>query len=213
MIFLSFISLFNVGGYDEYVINVDNKNMDFGTSVVNNKPISINTQKTEIPLKIVDTKKETKVDAKTNEKKETIVPSSEKVKEAKTLEMFTGRMTGYGADCAGCSKVGNVACRTKTGTKHSLTNDGMYYTDDQYGKVRIVAAAREKFPCGTIVEIIKSGQEPITAVVLDTGGSMNSAYAKDGTIWFDLAYVTQADAKVGGVSGFNYQFNVKRWGW
>ena len=30
MLFVSFISIFNVGTYDEYVLNVDNKNMDFG---------------------------------------------------------------------------------------------------------------------------------------------------------------------------------------
>ena len=28
--------------------------------------------------------------------------------------IYTGKLTGYGPDCPGCSKVGNVACRTKT---------------------------------------------------------------------------------------------------
>lgn len=182
MLFVSFISIFNVGTYDEYVLNVDNKNMDFGTTVVNSQPIVLQTQKEEV------------------------VPAST------TLEVMTGKLTGYGPDCAGCSGRGNLACKTAKGTKHNLYNDGIYYNDSTFGQVRIVAAAIQKFPCGTIIEIVKAGQQPITAVVLDRGGSMNSAFSK-GTIWIDLAYGSTADAKVGGVSGLNYQINVKRWGW
>ena len=182
MLFVSFISIFNVGTYDEYVLNVDNKNMDFGTTVVNSQPIILQTQKEEV------------------------VPAST------TLEVMTGKLTGYGPDCAGCSGRGNLACKTAKGTKHNLYNDGIYYNDSTFGQVRIVAAAIQKFPCGTIIEIVKAGQQPITAVVLDRGGSMNSAFSK-GTIWIDLAYGSTADAKVGGVSGLNYQINVKRWGW
>lgn len=182
MLFVSFISIFNVGTYDEYVLNVDNKNMDFGTTVVNSQPIV------------------------EEQPKEEVVPAST------TLEVMTGKLTGYGPDCAGCSGRGNLACKTAKGTKHNLYNDGIYYNDSTFGQVRIVAAAIQKFPCGTIIEIVKAGQQPITAVVLDRGGSMNSAFSK-GNIWIDLAYGSTADAKVGGVSGLNYQINVKRWGW
>ncbi len=66
---------------------------------------------------------------------------------------YTGIMTGYGPDCKGCSKVGNVACHTKDASKHSLINDGIYYEDDTYGEVRILAAYREVFPCGTMIKI------------------------------------------------------------
>ena len=129
-----------------------------------------------------------------------------------TLEVMTGKLTGYGPDCAGCSGRGNLDCKNAIGTKHNFFNDGIYYNDSTFGQVLIVAAAIQKFPCGTIIEIVKAGQQPITAVVLDRGGSMNSAFSK-GTIWIDLAYGSTADAKVGGVSGLNYQINVKRWGW
>ena len=69
------------------------------------------------------------------------------------VEKYTGRLTSYGPDCPGCSKVGNVACYTKSRTKHSLIYDGIYYKDDEFGSVRILAAAREAFPCGTIVKV------------------------------------------------------------
>ena len=62
-------------------------------------------------------------------------------------------MTGYGADCQGCSGLGTLACKTKNGSYYSLTQNGMNYTDDEYGEVRIIAAALDKFPCGTIIKV------------------------------------------------------------
>lgn len=218
MLFVSFISIFNVGTYDEFVLNVDNKNMDFGTNIVNQQPIVLQNQKEEVKqeevqMPVVNTVKQEEVKEVTPVQEQKTVQVQEQVVSAPaTLETLTGRITGYGPDCAGCSKAGNVACRTREGSKHSLISNGIYYNDKTFGQVRIVAAAKQKFPCGTIVEIAKAGQQPITAVVLDRGGSMNNAYA-NGTIWIDLAYASIADAKVGGVSGFDYQINVKRWGW
>lgn len=126
---------------------------------------------------------------------------------------FVGRLTGYGADCYGCSPVGNVACHTKAGTKHSLVHDGMYYQDDEYGQVRILAAARSLFPCGTIIQVDNGTLEPFYGVVLDTGGSMNYAWETNGQVWIDVAYVTQADARVGGTTGYHVSYMVQRWGW
>lgn len=214
MLFVSFISIFNVGTYDEYVLNVDNKNMDFGTTVVNSQPIVLQTQKeeakpVEVQPPVVNTVEQEVVQQQPTVEEQ---PKEEVVPVSTTLEVMTGKLTGYGPDCAGCSGRGNLACKTAKGTKHNLYNDGIYYDDSTFGQVRIVAAAIQKFPCGTIIEIVKAGQQPITAVVLDRGGSMNSAFSK-GTIWIDLAYGSTADAKVGGVSGLNYQINVKRWGW
>ena len=34
---------------------------------------------------------------------------------------YVGKMTGYGADCAGCSGAGTLACKTKNGSYYSLT--------------------------------------------------------------------------------------------
>ena len=125
---------------------------------------------------------------------------------------YTGRLTGYGADCYGCSSVGNVACYTRECTNHSLTYDGMYYQDYEYGQVRILAADNGKFPCGTIVQVDDHAGHVFYGVVLDTGYSMRNAWA-NGTVWMDLAYQTQAEARVGGISGFHIDFHVQRWGW
>ena len=62
--------------------------------------------------------------------------------------VFVGKMTGYGADCIGCSGVGALSCRAADGSRHTLIENGEYYNDATYGTVRIVAAALDKFPCG-----------------------------------------------------------------
>jgi len=127
---------------------------------------------------------------------------------------YTGIMTAYGADCVGCSKVGNVACHTKEGKNHSLINDGIYYEDEEYGKVRILAATNKVFPCGTIVEISNyiEGEPPFIGVVLDTGFSMRNAWNQSQTVWMDLAHLTEKETISFGIRK-NVNFSVKRWGW
>lgn len=123
---------------------------------------------------------------------------------------FVGRVTGYGPDCPGCSKTGTVACHTPNRGTHSLITNGIYYEDKEYGKVRILSAATA-FPCGSIIKIDDGKIEPFLGVVLDRGGSMNSAW-KQGTVWIDLAYASLADARKGNISGRNIKFSVQRWG-
>ena len=125
---------------------------------------------------------------------------------------YTGRLTGYGADCAGCSSVGNVSCLTREGLKHSLINDGMFYNDYMYGNVRILSAATSAFPCGTIINVENDNIGKLTAVVLDTGGSMRNAWA-NGNVWIDLAFVTQEEARNSMTTNDNTKFSVQRWGW
>lgn len=126
---------------------------------------------------------------------------------------FTGRMTGYGPDCEGCSKVGNVSCRTKAGTSHSLTYDGTTYHDDEYGDLRILAATLNVFPCGTIVYVDNGVLEPFYGIVLDTGSAMRNAYKEDGTIWMDLAFSSEKVALTGGATSRDTKYVVQRWGW
>ena len=125
---------------------------------------------------------------------------------------FKGKLTGYGPDCPGCSKVGNVSCLTKEKTRHSLINDGLYYTDSVYGSVRILAADNSAFPCGTIVKVNNGHLNEFYGIVLDTGSSMRNAW-KQGVVWMDLAFKSQAEAKVGGATSSNTKFSVQRWGW
>ena len=49
---------------------------------------------------------------------------------------YVGKMTGYGADCVGCT--GTLACKTKNGSYHNLIKDGTTYNDEEYGNVKII---------------------------------------------------------------------------
>ena len=232
MLFIAFISIFNISLYTEnenisknnivdkdvyavhtVVLNEEQSKkitpVKKNTQVVQNKTVNNTTTqvKKEIPannqIKTVENNKIVTTEAPK------VVP---KVEEKKSIEEFTGKLTGYGPDCRGCSGTGNLACKTREKTTFSLKNDGIYYTDSVYGKVRIVAAATSKFKCGTIVTITKPGHEPFTAIVLDTGGSMRKAWA-NGTVWMDLAYETNAMSGSDNLTGSNIKFNVQRYGW
>lgn len=124
--------------------------------------------------------------------------------------VFQGRLTGYGPDCPGCSVVGNVSCRTREGANHSLINNGITYIDQEYGEVRILAAATSAFPCGTIIAVDNGILAPFYAIVLDTGYDMRNAWS-NGSVWFDLAFASQAS--VTNVSNEQALFSVQRWGW
>lgn len=125
---------------------------------------------------------------------------------------YYGKLTGYGPDCPGCSTVGNVACKTKEGTNHSLIYDGLYYNDEVYGSIRILAADNGAFPCGTIVKVDNGNLDEFYGIVLDSGSAMRNAW-QSGTVWMDLAFTSQAEALTGGATSSNTTFNVQRWGW
>lgn len=186
MIFVAFISLFNITLYAENENIKENSIMNTNKYAVNKIVINENITVKNQPSTI----------EKTNV----------------SLAEYTGSLTGYGPDCAGCSKVGNVACRTREKKSHSLINDGIYYTDKEYGKVRILAAATTKFKCGTIIVVTKPGMEPFTGIVLDTGGSMRKAW-ENGNVWMDLAYASETMAGSDKLTGKNIKFSVQRWGW
>ena len=126
--------------------------------------------------------------------------------------VFVGKMTGYGADCIGCSGVGALSCRAADGSRYTLSENGEYYNDTTYGTVRIVAAALNKFPCGTIVKVEHPALGTFYAVVMDTGGSMNRAWA-NGLVWMDLAFKTESDPDIYATTSSNTTYSVQRWGW
>ena len=124
---------------------------------------------------------------------------------------YVGKMTGYGADCIGCSGEGILACKSKNGTYHSLTKDGMTYNDDEFGEIRIIAAALDKFPCGTIIKVDNPNLGTFNAIVLDTGGAMQNAW-KNGIVHMDLAYITENDNSLYLSTSSNVKYSVQRWG-
>lgn len=122
---------------------------------------------------------------------------------------YVGKMTGYGADCIGCT--GTLACKTKNGSYHNLIKDGTTYNDEEYGNVKIIAAALEKFPCGTIIKVENPNLGTFNAIVLDTGGAMKNAW-NNGIIHIDLAYLTESDPAIHLSTSSNVKYSVQRWG-
>ena len=84
------------------------------------------------------------------ESKQKAIALAEKKEQMKNLmipkKTFNGSLTGYSADCKGCS--GNLAC-----TGINVKSNGVYYNDSTYGKVRIVATS-SSYPCGTILKLM-----------------------------------------------------------
>lgn len=126
--------------------------------------------------------------------------------------IYNGKLTGYGPDCPGCSAVGNVSCLTREGVNHSLSTNGLYYTDAVYGSLRILAADHLLFPCGTVVKVNNGILNEFYGIVLDTGYAMRNAWSQ-GIVWMDLAFSSQAEALTGGATSSNTTFSVQRWGW
>lgn len=188
-------------------------------SVALTKVIEYDTVKTyneKIPTGVTITKKEGQtglayVDENDNEQ---IIESPQNAEiEIGTGEQaeYVGKMTGYGADCVGCSGNGTLACKTKNGTTYSLTQNGMIYNDEEYGNLRIIAAALDKFPCGTVIKVENPNLGTFNAIVLDTGSAMKNAWSA-GIVHMDLAYVTESDPAIHLSTSSNVKYSVQRWG-
>lgn len=216
-ILFGFLSLFSDTVIQNESLELSNLNENKSYNIVN-EVIPYETKvvyNSKIPSTVSKTLVEGEVGIRTKSETEEMILVKEPVTEVVEKGIgaageFVGKLTGYGPDCAGCSKTGTVACHTLNRGTHSLITDGIYYQDSEYGKVRILSAATA-FPCGTIVKIDNGKVAPFYGIVLDRGASMNNAW-KNGSVWIDLAYASIADAKSGGMSGKNIQFSVQRWG-
>ena len=113
---------------------------------------------------------------------------------------FEGTLTGYGPDCVGCS--GNLGCAPY----QNIKNGNIYYEDNQYGKIRILAADRS-IPCGSIVKIsnFRFIDGDFYGIVLDRGSAING-------LTMDLLYNSEEETKKLGRS-YNINFKIERWGY
>lgn len=112
---------------------------------------------------------------------------------------FTGTMTSYGPDCAGCG--GKSGCPPR----QDLRGGNIYFNDSVYGKIRIVATD-PSIPCGTIVKITSDKfRESIYAITLDRGGAIKQNK-------MDLLYESNEVASRAGTQ-HNVVFEIVRWGW
>ena len=116
------------------------------------------------------------------------------------LEVQVGALAAYGPDCPGCSG--------RIGSGQNALNGNIYYTDYQYGKIRIVAGD-SKYPYGTIVRISNSRMgEPFVAIVLDRG----SGVGLNDRFMFDLLCTSQQEAAAF-ASSYNVTFEILRYGY
>lgn len=113
-------------------------------------------------------------------------------------EIFTAKMSGYGAD------IGNY-----TASGYQISGGNITYNDNQYGEVRILAGDRN-YPFGTIVRISNSNEETVLGIVLDRGPDIGRGTAKK--FAFDLLYTTSREARLKGVS-YNANFEILRLGY
>ena len=112
---------------------------------------------------------------------------------------FEGTLTGYGPDCVGCSGV--VGCPPY----QNVLNGNIYYEDNEYGKIRILAADRS-IPCGSIVKIsnYKFIENEFYGIVLDRGSAIVG-------LTMDLLHESEDDTIVVGRQ-YNINFEIIRWG-
>lgn len=224
ILFLTLISILNINFYSEQTSNIEN-------TIINKENYAINRiVLPEIKKEKVENKKQNSIQTQqisnTDDKsleitEKQLVKSEKKQKKEENqivteekpnmLDQFTGKLTGYGPDCVGCSGKGNLACKTREKATYNLYKDGIYYTDKEYGKLRILSAATSKFKCGTVISI-DNGNQTFMGIVLDTGGDMIRAW-KNEKVWMDLAYESASKVSSDGLTGTNVNFSVLRYGW
>lgn len=113
------------------------------------------------------------------------------------LDVIYGKLSRYGPDCYGCS--GYLAYGKYVG------NGIIYYYDNYYGNVRILAGDRS-YPFGTIVRV-SFGDESFLGIVLDRGGAIGFNKAA----LFDLLCPSEYLANIDGVN-YNTKFEILRVG-
>lgn len=108
---------------------------------------------TELPIEIVDAKGE---------------ESPKKIEETKgqpeVLATYSGTMSFYSANCKGC--MGSTA------TGIDISDGNLYYNDNEYGQVRIVATGSEIKPWSIIKIKNSSLGSNVIAIALDKGSNI-----------------------------------------
>lgn len=214
---VSISSFLGFSSINEYEINDNNNNVSVLTEVIPYETEIIYNN--SVPNTVKRTVKEGSDGLKFTNSDGTEVILQDVVNEVVevgtgAVGVYNGIMTGYGPDCHTCNGLGYVACRTENKKNFNLLTDGIYYNDDEYGQVRVLAADLSAFPCGTIVKVESRTLGTFMGIVLDTGYDMRKHYAK-GIYHFDVAYTTEKDEMVAKTTDMTGKvvYNVQRWGW
>lgn len=112
------------------------------------------------------------------------------------IDTFVGTITAYGPDCSGCSGVTASGYKVANNVGGLITSTTTTYVDETFGELRILAAATNKFPFGTVIRISGSRIEGhIIGIVLDRGGAMNNAWS-EGKVLIDLLFSKERSDEV-----------------
>ena len=111
---------------------------------------------------------------------------------------FIGTITGYGPDCVGCSGV--LACPPNK----NVLNNNIYYNDNFFGTVRILAAD-PKIPCGSIIKVSNYDNQEFLGIVLDRGRDIHG-------LTMDLLFDSEKTVTNLGRK-YDINFKVERWGY
>lgn len=160
-----------------------------------------NTKEDALEEQEDESKKENSViEEKREEKTE---DSSNSNLEVSAIDTYTGILTGYGPDCAGCGNFNTNKVVTSSGYHIANIVDGaiepaftITYNDYQFGDVRIVAAD-DDIPFYSIFRITIPGKDSIMAIVLDRGSTVgfDNCRSSSGCLTnFDLLFATESEA-------------------
>lgn len=166
-------------------VNVNNNIIDLevspkklSTSLMNNteknriiedKREIVNEEKVELIINdslVTVIKQQADIVIEEQAKQEVLEESTEVLKEEQNdvIKSYTGKMSFYSANCRGCSGL------TSTGT--DISDGKLYYQDNQYGNVRIIAAGVEIKKWSIVRLKNTSLGDNILAIVLDRGGAI-----------------------------------------
>lgn len=159
------------------------------------KDSSINFIRTTSEVILPSVPKIIKDNDTTNIKNDDLVVNNSNNK--KVLNTYYGTISHYGPDCNGCSG--------KTANGYNVKSGNIYYNDETYGLIRIVAADKS-IPFGTIVKLnLNSGS--VNAIVLDRGGGIGF----DKKYLFDLLCESEKESYNLGINK-NTKVEVLRYG-
>ena len=169
------------------MFNTDKSNAIVATNIdkVDNE---IEEQEVKEEAKKVETTKEIikeEIDENISEEEKEIVQQPVYEEKSDVLKSYTGKMSFYNANCTGCSGI--------TSTGIDVSDGRLYYYDNNYGNVRIIAAGPEIKKWSIVRLKNTSLGSNILAIVLDRGGAIGEGRT------FLIDMLTNSDEKKDGV--------------
>ena len=169
---------------EDQVIESDNTDNSNSSSQETNTPVQEPSQEENTETEEVSVKGE-------------YAPNLEVVNTISPIETYYGKITAYGPDCYGCTT-------GMTASGQYVMDGNIYYYDETFGNIRIVAAD-SSIPFGSIIKItgLNISSDPVIAIVLDRGGAIGFASGKHA--YFDLLYKSEQDALSFGVQTATFE--------